>query len=177
MCSESAPTFVEFGVNSKRTGRFTWSQIWSGGKKLVVNPTFELIKKDENGLIQQHQQLVIGMEEVKAILDKKEILLKPELNLFELPGFKLTQRLMEEELSMCHGNVEIKSSKNRKLNVTYKQYDLGKSESLYVQVRLFHRKEGQKEFKQITYVNYKLAEFELLLEVLDKFVADGCKIM
>ena len=70
---------------------------------------------------------------------------------------------MEEVLQQCHKSREISIGKNRRLYVTFIQYVQHTPASVYVQIRLFCRKESN-EFKQVTYVSYKMKEFKELIE-------------
>ena len=60
--------------------------------------------------------------------------------------------------------------------VTMLRYNVENPESSYVQLRLFGRRQNEKKFNQIVYVNYKLDEFFCLLDVMysvyDKVIAN-----
>ena len=75
---------------------------------------------------------------------------------------------MEDVLQQCHKAREISNGKNRRLYVTFIQYVQDNPASVYVQIRLFYLKESN-EFKQVTYVSYKMKEFKELIENLQDF--------
>ena len=74
---------------------------------------------------------------------------------------------MEDVLQQCHKAREISIGKNR-LYVTFIQCVQDSPASVYVEIRLFCRKESN-EFKQVTYVSYKMEEFMELIENLKDF--------
>ena len=76
-----------------------------------------------------------------------------------------------QKWTTCCNNVtkqEISVGKNRRLYVTFIQYIQDNPASIYVQIRLFCRKESN-EFKQVTYVSYRMEEFKELIENLKDF--------
>ena len=75
---------------------------------------------------------------------------------------------MEDVLQQCHKAREISIRKNRRLYVTFIQYVQDNPASVCVQIRLFFRKENN-EFKQVTYVSYKMEDFKELIENLKDF--------
>ena len=75
---------------------------------------------------------------------------------------------MEDVLQQCHKAREISIGENRRLCVTFIQYVQDYPASVYVQIRLFCLKESN-EFKQVTYVSYKMEEFKELIENLKDF--------
>ena len=56
---------------------------------------------------------------------------------------------------------------NRKIYVTLLRYNVDKPESSYAQVRIFARKKEDEKLQQVVYVNYKLEEFNYLLDVMN----------
>ena len=81
---------------------------------------------------------------------------------------KLLAKDMEEQLKLTHKVVD---RPHRKICVTMLRYNVEKSETSYVQVRLFGIRKDEENFNQIVYVNYKLEEFIHLLDVIN-FVYD-----
>ena len=73
---------------------------------------------------------------------------------------------MEEQFKLTHKVVEVVDRPHRKICMTMMRYNVEKSETSYVKVRLFGRGEGEEKFNQIVYVNYKLDEFIYLLDVM-----------
>ena len=74
---------------------------------------------------------------------------------------------MEEQVKLAHKVVDVVDRANRKICVTLLRYNVDKPESCYAQVRLFVRKKEDEKFQQAVYVNYKLEEFILLLDVMN----------
>ena len=83
---------------------------------------------------------------------------------------------MEEQLKLTHKIVEVVDRPHRKICVTMLRNNVEKPETSSIQVRLFGRRNGEENFNQIVYMNYKLDEFIYLLDVMisvyDKVIAN-----
>ena len=73
---------------------------------------------------------------------------------------------MEEQIKPTNKVVEVVDRPHRKFCVTMLRYNVEKSETSYVQVPLFGRRKEEEKVNQIVYVNYKLEEFNNLLDVI-----------
>ena len=78
-------------------------------------------------------------------------------------------RDMDEQIKLTHKVVDVVDRTNRKICVTLLRYNVDQPESSYAQVRLFARKKEDDKFQQVVYVNYKLEEFNYLLDVMNSF--------
>ena len=83
---------------------------------------------------------------------------------------------MEEQLKPVHKVIDVVDCPNRRICVTLLRYRADNPVTSYVQIRLLGRKNEEEKFQQILYVNYKLDEFEYLLDVMnsvyDKVIAN-----
>ena len=141
----------------------------------------KVFKRDENKQFRLAQNLTMGEADfnqfirlryqlVVAVRDfSKEEILPPV-------QVKLLAKDMEEQLKLTHKVVEVVDRPHRKICVTMLHYNVEKPETSYVQVRLFGRRKDEEKFNQIVYVNYKLDEFNFLLDVMnslfDKVIAN-----
>lgn len=169
------PKYFDFGNGYTRFGRFSSFPTYKNGS-FVSDPVFQLHKRNVAGQFVVLQQLRISSAELDKLIATKDTLKAENLILFELPEVHPKNLSMQEELNYCHGIQEISNQKNRKLFVTYKQYNIKDRESIYVQIRLFCKKDNETEFKQASYVNYKLEEFKDLIKALDIVMNDKCKV-
>ena len=94
--------------------------------------------------------------------------LELELELSEHPTQFDKKPCMEDVLQRCHKFREVSIGRNRRTYVTFIQYVQENPVPIYVQIRLFCRKENN-EFKQVTYVSYTLDEFKELIQNLNDF--------
>ena len=89
---------------------------------------------------------------------------------------KLPAKNMEEQLKLTHKIVEVVNRSHRKTCVTMLRYNVEKSDTSYVQVRVFEGKKDEEKFNLIVYVNYKLDDFFYLIDVMisvyDKVIAN-----
>ena len=76
-------------------------------------------------------------------------------------------RDMDEQLKLAHKIVDVVDRANRKICVTVLRYDVDKPEYSFAQVRLFARKNEDKKFQQVVYVNFELEDFIYLLDVMN----------
>ena len=169
------PKYFDFGSGYTRFGRFSSFPTYRNGS-FLTDPVFQLHKRNDAGQFVISQQLRISSAELDKFIATKDTLKAENLILFELPEVHPKNLSMQEELNYCHGIEEISNQKNRKLFVTYKQYNIKDRESIYVQIRLFCKKDNETEFKQASYVNYKLEEFKDLINALDIVMNDKCKV-
>ena len=149
---------MDFGKCQDRFGRI--SSIWK-----VENKEFRLARNltmgetDFNQFIRLRNHLVVAFRD----FNKEE-------NPYPVQ-VKLLAKDMEEQLKVTHKIVKVIDRPHRKFCVTMLRYNVEKPEPSYVQVRLFGRRKDEEKFNQIVYVNYKLYEFDYLLDVMD-FVYD-----
>ena len=59
----------------------------------------------------------------------------------------------DEQLKLVHKEPDLVDCPYRKICVTLLQYDVDKRESSFSQIRLFARKKGEENFKQMVYEN------------------------
>ena len=165
--TDSVPFYIDVGSHPNRFGRFTVSQMFRN-RQNYSEPTFQVFKKDKCGTFEKYQQLRIGDYEFKKFCLLKNDLLNGDWEIRENPAQFEKNPRMEDVLQQCHKAREISIGKNRRLYVTFIQYVQDNTASVYVQIRLFCRKESN-EFKQVTYVSYKMEEFKELIENLKDF--------
>ena len=130
--------------------------------------SFQVFKKDKCGTFEKYQQLRIGDYEFKKFCLLKNDMLNGDWEIQENPAQFEKNPKVEDVLQQCHKAREISIGKNRRLYVTFLQYVLDNPASVYVQMRPFCRKESS-EFKQVTYVSYKMEKFKELIENLKDF--------
>ena len=165
--TDSVPFYMDFASNSKKFDRFTVSQISRNGQ-LHTEPTFQFFRKDNSGTFEKYQQLRNGDYEFQKFCLLKEYLLNGEPEMREnQPQFDKNIS-MEHVLEQCQKVREISIGRNRRLYFIFFQYIKDNPASIYVQIRLFWRKENN-EFKQVTYVSYTLDEFKELIQNLREF--------
>ena len=135
---------------------------------ITLNQLFKSSKKDKCGAFEKYQQLRIGDYEFKKFCLLKNDLLNGDWEIRENPAQFEKNPKIEDVLQQYNKAREISLGKNRRLYVIFIQYVQDNPASLYVQIRLFCRKESN-EFKQVTYVSYKMQEFKELIENLKDF--------
>ena len=173
MGTDSVPFYIEFGSHPNRFGSFTVSQILRNGQN-YSEPNFQAFKKDKCGTFEKYQHLRIGDYQFKKFCLLKNDLLNGDWEICENSAQFEKNPKMEDVLQQCHKAREISIGKNRRLYVTVIQYVQDNPASVSVQIRLFCRKESN-EFKQVTYVSYKMEEFKKLIENLkDFFIIEQC---
>ena len=106
----------------------------------------------------KYQQLRIGDYESKNFCLLKNDLLNGDWEMRENSAQFEKNPQMEDVLEQYHKAREISIGKNRRLYVTFIQYVQDNPASVYVQVRLFCRKESN-ELNRVTYVSYKMKKF------------------
>ena len=117
------PKYFDFGNGYTSSGRFSCFPIYKNGS-FVTDPNFQLHKRNVAGQFVVLQQLRISIDELGKVIAIKDTLEAENLILFELPEVHPKNLSMQEELNYCHGIKEISNRKNRKLVVTYKQYNM-----------------------------------------------------
>ena len=80
--TDSVPSYVDFGSNSKRFGRFTECQISRNGQ-LHTEAIFQEFRKDNSATFEMYQKLRIGDYEFQIFCFLKEDLLNEELEMAE----------------------------------------------------------------------------------------------
>ena len=78
---------------------------------------------------------------------------------------------MDEQPKLAYKVVDVVERPNRKICATLQQYNVGKAENSYAQVRFFAKKKEDEKFQQVVLEDYKLEEFIYLLDVRN-FVYD-----
>ena len=127
-----------------------------------------MFKRDENNHIRVAQNLTKGEADFNQFLRLRHQLVvavrdySREENLPPVE-VKLLAKDMEEQLKLTPNVVEVADRPHRQICVTMLRYNVEKSETLYVQVRLFGRKQDEEKFNKIVYVNYKIDEFFIYL--------------
>ena len=129
---------------------------------------FQVVKKDKAGTFEKYQQLRIGDNEFKKFCLLKNDLLNGDWEIRENPAQFEKNPKMEDVLQQCQKAREISIGKNRRLYATFIQHVQDNPASVYVQIRLFYCKESN-EYKQVTYVSYKMIEFKELIKNLKNF--------
>ena len=74
---------------------------------------------------------------------------------------------MEEQLKLVHKVIDVMDLPNRRICLTLLRYKVDNPEICYAQVCLLRRKKEEEKFQQIVYVNYKIADFVYLLDVMN----------
>ena len=121
--------------------------------RLAENLTME--EADFIQLIRLRNQLVVAVRD----FSKEENL--PPVQV------KLLAKDMEEQLRLTHDFEEVVDRPHRKICVTMLRYNVEKTETSYVQVRLFGGRKDEEKINQIVYVNYKNDENIYLLDVMN----------
>ena len=137
------------------------TQIFKNGQN-YSDPTFQVFKKDNSGTFEKYQHLRIGDYEFKKFCFIKNNILNGELELSQHATQFDKNPCMENVLQRCHKVRKVSIGRNRRIYLTSNQYFQENLASIYVQIRLFCRKENN-EFKQVTYVSYTLDEFKELI--------------
>ena len=165
--TDYVPFYIDLALIQTDLGDLLCPKYIRNGQNYSV-PTFQVFKKDKCGTFEKYQQLRIGDCEFKKFYLLKNDLLNGDWEIRENPAQFEKNPKMEDVLQQCHKAREISIGVNHRLNVTFIQYVQDNPASVYVQIRLFCRKESN-EFKQVTYVSYKMKEFKELIENLKDF--------
>ena len=169
--------YVDFGKCQDRFGRIYWSKISFD----YLHVKLKVFKTDENKQFRMAQNLTMGEADFNQFIGLRNqlvVAVKDFSKEENLPPVevKLLAKDMEEQLKLTHKVVEVVDRPHRKICVIMLRYNVEKSETSYVQVRLFGRRKDENKFNQIVYVNYKLDEFFYLLgvrnSVYDKVIAN-----
>ena len=104
----------------------------------------------------------IGDYEFKKFCLLKNDLLNGVLEMRENPAQFEENSKLEDVLQQCHKKRETSIGENRRLYVIFLQYVPENPASVYVQIRLFCRKESN-EFEQVTYSS-TMEEFKELIQ-------------
>ena len=167
---------TDFGKCQHRFGRISWSKI----SFEYLDVKLKVFEKDENKQFRLAQNLTKGEADFHQFTRLRNQLVVAVRDFSEeenLPPVqvKLLAKVMEEQLKLTHNVVEFVDQPHRKIFVTMLRYNVEKPVTSYVQVRFFGRTDEEK-INQIVYVNYKLVELILLLDVLnsvfDKVIAN-----
>ena len=168
---------MDFGKCQDRFGRISWSK----NSFDYLDVKLKVFKRDENKQFRLAQNLTMGEADFNQFIRLRNQLVvavrdfSKEENLPPVQ-VKLLAKDVEEQLKLTHKVVEVVGRPHRKICVTMLRYNVEKPETSYVQVRLFGRRKDEKKFNQVVYVNYKLDEFNYLLDVMnsvyDKVIAN-----
>ena len=166
--NSACTNYVVFGKCQDIFGRSFWSK--NSFDNLDVK--LKMFKKDENKKLRLAQKLTMGETDfnqfarlrnqlVVAVWDfSKEETLSPV-------QVKLPAKDMEEQLKITHIVVEVVDRPHKTICVTMLRYNVEKTETSYVQVRLFGTRKKGGKFNQIVYMNYGFDEFVYLLGVMN----------
>ena len=119
--TDSVSFYMDFGLNSKRFGTFTVSQISRNGQ-LYTEPTFQVVRKYDSRTIEKIQQLRFGDYELRILCFLKEDLLKGELEMITNEPQFVKDTSTEHKLEQSHKVREISIGRNRRPYVTFLQY-------------------------------------------------------
>ena len=161
--------YVDFDKSLDRFGRVSWTKNDSNyldiklkvfkredkNAKFRLRQNLSMGEADFNQFIRQRNQLVVALDNFLR-----------EQNLPRVLQTTLSKDI-EEQLKLVHKVIDVVDCPNRKICVTLLRYKVDNPETSYAQVRLSGRKKQEEKFQQIVYVNYKLDELALLLDVLN----------
>ena len=146
-------------------------------RKNLLEPCFQLLKKNESGQIEKTQQVYLGEKEGERISAIRKTVTHDAENLRLVPvlePYSDKDSTMEQELANCHAVYDVATYKKRRVCVTIKKYSVNKPP--YIQIRLFTAKENE-VLKQVAYFNYTLNEFKELAQVLGDFMfVENCNV-
>ena len=177
--------YVDFGNSQDRFGRFSWTKIDSN----YLNNKLKVFKReDKDAEFQLTQNLPMGEADFNQFIrQRNQLVVAAENFLTEQNLSPVVQSIpskdMEEQLKLVHKAIDVVDCPNRRICVTLLRYKVDNPETSYAHVRLFGRKNEEKKFQQILYINYKFDEFVYLLDVMnsvyDKVIANQhiCKVL
>ena len=166
--------FLDFGNHEKnRFGRISWSKHEKNGANTkFLEIQVKVFRRNEQGEFKVFQNINMGELDFKDFIRMKTELVdaatdfgkQQNLQPITLRPFS---RDMETQLKLVHKVCNVVDRPHRKICVTMLRYNVEEPESSYVQIRLFGKLQKDGNFRQIVYVNYKLAEFMELLDIMD----------
>ena len=164
--------FVDFGDNSERFGRISWTKIEKNGANMkFLDIQAKLFKKDSQGEFRMCQKIGMGERHFNDFMRMKNELVIAVAEFRKLqnlqPAPENFTRDMEDQLKMMHQVYNVVDQPHRKIYVTMLRYKVDNPDSTYVQIRLFGKMQKDGNFVQLTYVNYKQQEFLHLLDIMD----------
>ena len=170
------------GPSSGRIGRISW-----GKKSNWLQIFFKLLKKDEKSAWNEVQCVYLGEKEFSKLMSMRNYLMSEidELNKREMWTNNNTASYeMEHVFGMCHKVFDLHSSYVRRTCITFKMYQ---PSSLYVQIRVFGRKNDEDPYTQYACTNYTENEFRIMMSKLASmydtvinnaiYCADVCNIV
>ena len=177
--------YVDFDKSSYRFGRFSWTK--NDSNYLDIKPKV-FKREEENTVLRLRQNFSMGEADFNQFIRQRNHLVVAAHNFLGernvLPVLQSTlSKDMEEQLKLVHKVIDVVDRPNRRNCVTLLRYKVDNPKTSYAQVRLFGRKKEEEKFQQTVYVNYRLDEFEHLLEVMnsvyDKIIANPpiCNIL
>ena len=160
--------YVDFGNCQDRFGRFSWSK----NSFDYFDVKLKVFKRDEDKQFRLARNLTMGEADFNQFIRLRNQLVVAVRDFSKednLPPVqvKLLAKDMEEQLKLTQKVVEVVDRPHRKICVTMLRYNVEKTETSYVQMRLFGRRNDEEKFNQIVYVNFKLDEFIYLLDVMN----------
>ena len=152
--------YVEFGKCQDRFGRISRSK----NSFDYLDVKIKVFKRDENKQFWLAQNLTKGDAEINQFIRLRNELVVAVIDFSKEENLapvqvKLLAKDMEEQLKRTHRFVEVIDRPPRKICMNMLRYNVENPKTLYVQVRLFGRRNDEKNFNQNVYVNYKLEEF------------------
>ena len=160
--------YVDFGICQNRFGQFSWSENDSN----YLDVKLKIFRKDDKKEFRLVQNLTMGETDFNQFMRLRNQLVNAAENFARREN--LTPVLIptmskdkDEQLQLAQKVVDVVDRTSRKICVTLVRYNVDKPENSYAQVRLFASKKEGEKFQQVVYVNYKLEEFILLLDVMN----------
>ena len=159
----------DFGKSSDRFGRFSWTK---NDSNYLDNKLKVFKGEDRNAETRLRQNFSMGEAHFNHFIRKRNQLVVAADNFVReqnlLPALQSTlSKVMEEQFKLVHKVIDVVDCPNRSICVTLLRYEVDNPETSYAQVRLFGREKEDEKFQQIVYVNYRLAEFVYLLDVMN----------
>ena len=163
----SCTDYVDFGKYQDTFGQSSWSKNDSNCLDLKL----KIFWKDDKKKFRLVQNLTMGEAYFNQFMRLRNQLVNAAENFAREENLTpvlipTMSKNIDEQLKLAHNVVEVVDGANRKICVTLLRYKVDKTESSYVQVRLFARKKEDEKFQQVVSVNYKLEDFIHLLEVM-----------
>ena len=146
--------YVDFGKCQDRFGRIFWSK----NSFDYLDVKLKVFRKGENKQFRLAQNLTMGVADFNQCirLRNQPVVAVKDLSKEEnLPPLqrKLLTKDMEEQLKLTHKVVEVLDGPQRMICVNMLRYNVEKSKTSYLQVRLFGRAKDEEKFNYIVYVN------------------------
>ena len=159
---------MDFGKCKHRFEQFFWSKNDSN----YLDVKRKVFKKDDNKELRVVQNLTIGEADFNQFMRLRNQLVNAAENygreeILTSVLIPTMSKDMDEQFKPAHKVIDVVARANKKVCVALLRYNVGKSESSYVQVQLIARKKEVEKFQEVVYVNYKLEDNIYLLDVLN----------